>query len=110
MELLVTVKSPKFVSGDDQNWQKEGYDACRTTSTSASTQMEWCVKSPAQIKVVRVTPLRCEVAENDEMVALIQHVKTLQEEIASKQAQVRQFSHCVSNAGLFNHLHECVLG
>ena len=56
-ELLVSVRNPKMVIHNDYNWQDEGYDACRAEQTSASTNMEWCILSPSQIRVVRVTPV-----------------------------------------------------
>eukprot|EP00966_Prymnesium_polylepis_P002330 53603-Prymnesium_polylepis.1 len=55
VELLVTVANPKYVLSNDHYWQGEGYDACRAERTSASTNMEWCVRSPQQIQVLRVT-------------------------------------------------------
>jgi hypothetical protein len=39
---------------NDYNWQNEGYDACRAEKTSASTNMEWCIRDPSQITVVRI--------------------------------------------------------
>lgn len=54
VELLVTIRNPKYVLSDDKYWQLEGYDACRAERTSASTNMEWCILRPSQIKVIRV--------------------------------------------------------
>ena len=31
-----------------------GYDACRAESTSASTNMEWCIKDASQITVIDI--------------------------------------------------------
>ena len=90
MELLVTVKNPKFVSGNDKGWQAEGYDACRAESTSASTHMEWCIKDPKQIKVLRVTPVRCDISDNeDEEEALRRHAEALEKNIRLQQTQVQ---------------------
>ena len=50
----VTIHAPKFVRGNDNAWSSEGYDACRTDYTSASTNMEWCVSSPSQCRVVKI--------------------------------------------------------
>jgi len=55
VELLVTVCNPKYVISNDYHWQTEGYDACRAERTSLSTNMEWCILSPRQIRVIRVT-------------------------------------------------------
>ena len=55
VEAKVTILNPKFVSYQDRSWLAEGYDACRTEQTEFSTQMEWCIASPSQLRVVRVT-------------------------------------------------------
>ena len=44
--------TPRFIDGDDSDWQIEGFDACRSSSTSASTHMEWCIKDPSDVRVV----------------------------------------------------------
>ena len=54
VELRVTVRNPKYVLSNDYHWQSEGYDACRAERTSASTNMEWCIRDPTQIEVIRV--------------------------------------------------------
>ena len=51
----VRIFNPKFVSYEDRSWRAEGYDACRTEQTALSTQMEWCIAFPSQLRVVRVT-------------------------------------------------------
>lgn len=51
---VVSFEHPKFVSGDDDEWQYEGYDACRTDATSASEHMEWCLKELSQLRVIEV--------------------------------------------------------
>ena len=55
VELLVSVRNPKYVITNDYVWQNAGYDACRAERTSASTNMEWCILSPNQIEVITVT-------------------------------------------------------
>jgi hypothetical protein len=55
VELLVTVRNPKMVMYNDYTWQSEGYDACRAEKTSASTNMEWCILEPSQVRVLNVT-------------------------------------------------------
>ena len=54
VECLVHFRTPKFVSSDDQTWHDMGFDACRADHTSASTHMEWCLKDPSQLEVLRV--------------------------------------------------------
>ena len=58
VELLVTFNNPKYVLYNDFSWQDEGYDACRAEKTTASTNMEWCIREPNQIQVIRVIPVR----------------------------------------------------
>jgi len=55
IEVLVTFSNPKYVAYNDDAWQDEGYDACRTERTSASTNMEWCIRSRDQIEVLRIS-------------------------------------------------------
>ena len=57
VEAEVTIGNPKFISYEDLTgrWRAEGYDACRTEQTRFSTQMEWCIASPSQLRVVRIT-------------------------------------------------------
>jgi len=55
VEAEVTILNPKFVSYQDRSWLAEGYDACRSEQTVSSTRMEWCIASPSQLRVVRVT-------------------------------------------------------
>ena len=54
IEVLIRFRYPKYVSYNDDDWQADGYDACRTDETSASTNMEWCVASPSQARVLRI--------------------------------------------------------
>ncbi len=54
IELLVTVNNPKYVVHNDHDWQGQGYDACRAERTSASTNMEWCIRDSSQITIIRV--------------------------------------------------------
>lgn len=58
IEVLITFKNPKYVTSDDDSWQRQGYDACRAEHTSASTNMEWCVKSDRQVEVVNIAKLK----------------------------------------------------
>jgi hypothetical protein len=55
VELLVTYSNPKYVLVNDYSWQHEGYDACRAERTTASTNMEWCIRSKTQIEVIDIT-------------------------------------------------------
>ena len=57
IELVVTVRNPKYVLKNDLSWQSEGYDACRAEQTTASTNMEWCIRDPSTITVLGVTPI-----------------------------------------------------
>ena len=54
--VLIDTDNPKFIDGDDRMgaWQIEGHDACRTGETSASTNMEWCVRSNKQVTVLHI--------------------------------------------------------
>lgn len=54
VEVLIRFRNAKYVSHDDDQWQKQGYDACRTDQTSASSNMEWCVASPEQVEVLGI--------------------------------------------------------
>eukprot|EP01050_Picozoa_sp_SAG11_P016583 SAG11_NODE_2281_length_3575_cov_2.137802_5_plen_144_part_00 len=49
VEVLVSYKNAKFVRGNDDSWSNEGYDACRADKTSASTNMEWCIRDRSQV-------------------------------------------------------------
>uniref|UniRef100_A0A7S0G0X0 PARP catalytic domain-containing protein n=1 Tax=Pyrodinium bahamense TaxID=73915 RepID=A0A7S0G0X0_9DINO len=53
----VTARVMKRVCGNDYSWQRDGYDACHTTRTSASCEPEWCVKNASQIVVRSVQRL-----------------------------------------------------
>ena len=57
----MTVENPKMVIYNDYSWQEEGYGACRAEKTTASTNMEWCIRSPHQIEVLRIE----QVADSD---------------------------------------------
>lgn len=54
VHLVVTVANPKYVLSNDYHWQSEGWDACRAERTTASTNMEWCIRDAHQIEVTRV--------------------------------------------------------
>ena len=58
--LLISFKRAKFVSDDDKTWQDEGYDACRTTKTSSSPNMEWCVASSDQVTIISIAKIDCD--------------------------------------------------
>ena len=61
--------NPKFTQSDDTSWQAEGYDACRSDSTSRSSRPEWCVTDPSQIEVISIEQVVSgsnTVAETDE--------------------------------------------
>ena len=63
--VIISFSRAKYVSTDDLGWQAEGFDACRTDSTSASGNMEWCVKSSAQVRVLSVQPVALEIGADD---------------------------------------------
>ena len=54
--VLIDFKNPKYIEGNDSegSWHGEGHDACRSDFTSASQNMEWCVHSPEQVRVVSI--------------------------------------------------------
>eukprot|EP00035_Acanthoeca_spectabilis_P027482 m.466767 g.466767 ORF g.466767 m.466767 type:complete len:718 (+) comp25532_c0_seq1:3-2156(+) len=56
IQLLVTIRNPKFITGEDRGgrWRVEGHDACRTEQTSISPNMEWCIRDRAQVRVIRI--------------------------------------------------------
>ena len=54
LEVQISFQNPKYVHSNDGSWQNEGHDACRAEHTSASTNMEWCLKSPSQVRVLRI--------------------------------------------------------
>ena len=58
VELRVTVRKPKFVSSNDNSWQKEGYDACRAERTTLSSHMEWCIKDRDQVQVIGISKVQ----------------------------------------------------
>ena len=62
VKVRVTIRNPKFVSGDDETWQQEGYDACRADHTSRSDHMEWCVADHAQLAVLGITRIPIDAA------------------------------------------------
>ena len=68
---VVTFSDPKFVDGDDDGWQLEGHDACRSRATSRSGQMEWCIKSASQVRVVAVDKVECGSPEADNAVEIV---------------------------------------
>jgi hypothetical protein len=86
VEVLVTVRRPKFVDYNDRGWRSEGFDACRAESTSASTNMEWCIADASQVQVLRVSPVRCVgVDPAPEEAELDQCAAALKAEIAERQ-------------------------
>ena len=93
VEVLVTVRAPKFVDYNDVNWLSEGYDACRAENTSASTNMEWCIGSASQVQVIRTIPVRCartaiwptDEARRHEEAELEKHAAALKAEISKRQ-------------------------
>ena len=93
VEVLVTVSNPKFVEinagWNDGSWQATGHDACRAESTTASTNMEWCIKNESQVQVVRTVPVRCAAvdAEEEERV-LEKHAAALEVEIREREQKV----------------------
>ena len=62
VKVRITFSNAKYVRGDDQNWQSQGYDACRAEYTSASTRMEWCLKRPGQVEFLAIQPIECGAA------------------------------------------------
>lgn len=58
LKCQISVRRVKQTSGNDDRWQREGYDACYTSSTSASTNPEWCILSPNDITVLEVQDLQ----------------------------------------------------
>ena len=54
LTVIISFQRPKYVEGNDTTWQREGYDACRTDATSASTNMEWCVADASQVEILKV--------------------------------------------------------
>ena len=54
IKVKITFSNPKYVESNDTSWQSQGYDACRASSTSASTNMEWCVKDASQVEVLNI--------------------------------------------------------
>ena len=55
--------------GDDDEWQLEGYDACRTPLTSRSENMEWCLKDASQLRVARIERIELSSANGVELAA-----------------------------------------
>mmetsp|Transcript_101229 Transcript_101229/g.281818 ORF Transcript_101229/g.281818 Transcript_101229/m.281818 type:complete len:242 (+) Transcript_101229:19-744(+) len=53
----IVVRKPKYVTGDDRAWQAEGFDACRSESTTLSPRPEWCILDPNQITVLEIINL-----------------------------------------------------
>ncbi len=89
VEVLVTVRHPKFVQGNDSSWQAQGFDACRANSTTASTNMEWCIRSASQVRAVRIYPVRCtNVAPSDEERELERHAAKLEADVLEQQQQL----------------------
>ena len=60
IKVLVNIQNPKYVSEVQRagHWWDEGYDACRVDSTPLSSNMEWCIRDPAQIRVLSISRVR----------------------------------------------------
>ena len=37
LEVIISFRYPKYVSFEDEEWQSQGYDACRADETAKST-------------------------------------------------------------------------
>eukprot|EP01052_Picozoa_sp_SAG31_P022361 SAG31_NODE_1775_length_7303_cov_2.409356_8_plen_306_part_00 len=90
VEVLVTVKNPKFVEvnadWNDASWRAAGHDACRAEFTTASTNMEWCIRDSSQIQVLRTMPIRCDKVDAEvEERALEKHAVALEAEIRERE-------------------------
>jgi hypothetical protein len=55
VEVLVTVRNPKYVRSNNKSWRSEGHDACRADETSISPNMEWVIANRSQVDVVRIS-------------------------------------------------------
>ena len=55
VEVLVTMRNPKYVRSNNTSWRSEGYDACRADETSLSRNMEWVIAHRSQVQVVRIS-------------------------------------------------------
>ena len=55
----MSVSRAKYVRGNtkwnDCSWRDQGYDACRADGTSASSNMEWCIRDRSQVQVIRIS-------------------------------------------------------
>jgi len=58
LEVVCEYTRAKHVASNDSSWRSEGYDACFATSTSASTNFEWCFKDAQQVKVKRIRKVK----------------------------------------------------
>ena len=54
----MTFYNAKYVDSNDTGWREEGHDACRAESTSASTNMEWCIRDRSQVEVIRISKVK----------------------------------------------------
>ena len=54
VSVLVAVKHVKYVENNDLTWRDQGFDACRAERTSASTNMEWCIRNSSQVQVLNI--------------------------------------------------------
>jgi len=61
LKVIITFTNPTYVRFAYDQWQAEGYDACRTDATPLSSKMEWCVKRADQVDVLDVEPMQCSV-------------------------------------------------
>jgi hypothetical protein len=59
LKVRVNFSRVKYVNNNDRLWQVEGHDACRADQTSASDNMEWCLKRADQVEVLDVELVQC---------------------------------------------------
>ena len=99
VEVLVTVRNPKFVEVNPHynytEWRAAGHDSCRAECTTGSTNPEWCIGDRSQVQVIRTVPIRCDAVDVDEEEReLEKHAAVLEAEIqarANKVATMREW-------------------
>jgi hypothetical protein len=57
VEVLVTLRNPKYVNTHDVSWRSQGYDACRADHISAPANMEWCIRDGCQVQIIRINKI-----------------------------------------------------
>ena len=69
IKVHVNVQNPKYVSDSRHRgrWWEEGHDACRVDRTPVSSNMEWCIRDPAQIRVLSITRIPVTSLPDDEV-------------------------------------------